>query len=163
MVLPTGSISFANLNTELQRAAGQSISLNDSQVRQIANKSSGSISMNDLRGKSYFRVSGGSTAVFGAGSRLGAGSVAATTNAASGGTVEGGQSPYSFSWEYVSGTAATINSPNSGTTTFSRSASVLVGEMITRTGVYRCKITDGNGIVIYGPNCTVTTQHSETT
>lgn len=161
MVLPTGAISFANLNTELQRSAGQSIGLNDSQVRQIANKASGAISMNDLRGKSYFRVSGGSTFVSGDGSRLGAGSVTATTNLASVGTIEGGQTPYSYLWELVSGASATPNNSTSGSTTFSRSVSVSTGQSETRTGVYRCRVTDSNGLVIYGPNCTVYTTHSE--
>lgn len=52
MTLPTGTISMAQVNSELGRSATQSINLNDGSVRQLAGKGSGAISMNDLRGKS---------------------------------------------------------------------------------------------------------------
>lgn len=51
MVLPTGQISMAQVNTELSRASNQQISLGESPVRALAAKPSGVISMNDLRGK----------------------------------------------------------------------------------------------------------------
>lgn len=50
-MLPTGTISMSQVNTELRRPATQAISLNDGQVRQLAGKPSGTISMSDLRGK----------------------------------------------------------------------------------------------------------------
>lgn len=53
MGLPsTGSISMSQVNTELKKSAIATISLNDSAVRKLAGKTSGTISMNDLRGKS---------------------------------------------------------------------------------------------------------------
>lgn len=162
MVLPTGTISFADINVELGRPSNQAISINDSLVRGIADKSSGSISMNDLRGKSYLRVTGGSTLVSGTGGRLGAGNVTATTTQATIGTVEGGTAPYTFAWEFVSGDSASVNTSSSSTTTFSRTVAVTVGSSITRSGIYRCKVTDANGISVYGPNCTVFTTHTET-
>lgn len=53
MSLPTGTISMSNVNVELKRPATQTISLNDGQVRQLAGRPSGTISMSDLRGKSF--------------------------------------------------------------------------------------------------------------
>lgn len=52
MTLPTGTISMSQVNTELGRPSTQSINLNDSAVRTLAGRPSGTISMNDLRGKS---------------------------------------------------------------------------------------------------------------
>lgn len=57
MTLPVGQISLSQVNTELVKAAGAVISLNDAAVRTLAAKPSGIISMNDLRGKtSIFSV-----------------------------------------------------------------------------------------------------------
>lgn len=52
MVLPVGTISMDQVNTELGHSATKLISLNQSDVRALAGKSSGTISMDDLRGKS---------------------------------------------------------------------------------------------------------------
>lgn len=52
MALPTGTISLSQVNVELGRSATQSINLNEADVRGLAEKSSGAISMDDLRGKS---------------------------------------------------------------------------------------------------------------
>lgn len=52
MTLPTtGPISLGMINTELGKAIGQAISLNDPAVRALAGKPSGTISLSDLRGK----------------------------------------------------------------------------------------------------------------
>ena len=56
MALPTGTISLSQVNTELGRPATQSINMNDGAVRSLAGRSSGAISMNDLRGKSSGRI-----------------------------------------------------------------------------------------------------------
>lgn len=53
MALPTGTISMSQVNTELKNTATATISLNDGQVRQLAGRPSGTISMSDLRGKSF--------------------------------------------------------------------------------------------------------------
>jgi hypothetical protein len=47
----SGAISFSQINTELGRASSAADSLNDSWVRALAQKSSGTISFNDLHGK----------------------------------------------------------------------------------------------------------------
>lgn len=67
MVLPTGTISMSQVNTELGRASTASINLNEAAVRSLAGVPSGAISLNNLRGKgsavSVAYVSGaGSTA-----------------------------------------------------------------------------------------------------
>lgn len=49
--LPTGTISFADLNTALGRSATASISLNDPQVRFIPAAYSGAVNMNSFRGR----------------------------------------------------------------------------------------------------------------
>lgn len=53
MALPTGTISMSQVNTELQKTATATISLNDTNVRTLAGKSSGTISMGDLRAKTW--------------------------------------------------------------------------------------------------------------
>lgn len=53
MALPsTGSISMSQVNVELKKGETTVITLNDTDVRKLAGKPSGVISMNDLRGKS---------------------------------------------------------------------------------------------------------------
>ena len=52
MTLPTGAIAMSDVNTELGQGSTTTISLNDTNVRNIAGIPSGAISMNDLRGKS---------------------------------------------------------------------------------------------------------------
>lgn len=53
MALPSsGSISLSQVNVELKKSATAAISMGDSAVRALAKKTSGAISMSDLRGKS---------------------------------------------------------------------------------------------------------------
>jgi len=53
MALPSsGSLSMSQVNTELGRPSRQGISLNDGQVRSLAQRPSGTISMSNLRGRS---------------------------------------------------------------------------------------------------------------
>ncbi len=54
MVLPTGAISMMNVNVQLNRPPTQVISLNDYDVRRLAGKPAGTVSMGDLRGKSNY-------------------------------------------------------------------------------------------------------------
>lgn len=54
MTLPlSGPISFAQINTEIQRPANQYLELTDPVVRRLAGKASGEISISDLYGKSF--------------------------------------------------------------------------------------------------------------
>lgn len=52
MALPTGTIKMSDVLNELGKTSGSTITLNDSDVRSLAGKTSGTISMNDLKGKS---------------------------------------------------------------------------------------------------------------
>lgn len=52
MALPTGTITMNDVNIELGRPSGSQITLNDADVRSLAGRPSGTISMDDLRGKS---------------------------------------------------------------------------------------------------------------
>ena len=52
MLPETGSISMSQVNVELKKSETAVITLNDADVRKLAGKPSGTISMNDLRGKS---------------------------------------------------------------------------------------------------------------
>ena len=119
------------------------------------------IQMALLGAGSSFSVTGGTTSVSGSSSRIGAGTKNVTTSSATVGTVSGGTPPYSYLWQYVSGDEATPNSPTSSSTTFTRVMFVGVGESVTETGIYRCRVTDSASAVIYGPNCNVTTTLSE--
>ena len=49
----SGKITMRQVNTELRRPATNTISLNDTEVRTLAGKPTGTISMSDLRGKSF--------------------------------------------------------------------------------------------------------------
>lgn len=59
MTTPTGTIKLSDVNVELGRASSTTINLNETLVRQLAEKptAQSTISMNDLRGKTYDNIS----------------------------------------------------------------------------------------------------------
>jgi len=117
--------------------------------------SSGAISISAFYGTSKFSISGGDPFVSGIGFISGAGTQAVTTSSASSGTITGGSSPYTFLWQYVSGDAFTPNTSTLSSTTFSTTITVGGAGEVTKTGVYRCRVTDNTSAVIFGPDCTV--------
>ena len=160
MTLPSYTLSMSQVNVELNRPANQAISLNDGQVRSLAGSPSGAIAMNQLQNKSFFTVSniGG---VSGTGGRIGAGTVSATTSLTNEITITGGVSTFGYTWEHVSGSAATVTNGGQSRTTFSRSASNN-GSENTVSGVYRLKVTDSVGNVAYSNSFNVVTTHTNT-
>jgi hypothetical protein len=65
MALPTTTISMSQVNVELGRSSTASISLNETAVRTLAGVASGTITMDNLRGKSAggtFSPDGGTSA-----------------------------------------------------------------------------------------------------
>jgi hypothetical protein len=118
--------------------------------------SSGTISISSFYGTTKFSISGGTTSVSGSSSRFGAGFKTVVTSTASAGTVVGGTAPISYLWEYVSGdTGFGANSGTSSSTAFSIVLYVAGGETTVANAVWRCKVTDNSGSIIYGPNCDV--------
>lgn len=64
MALPTsGNITLAQVNTELGNSSSAAISLNNTNVRNLANKPSGAISMTDLYGATWIVISANTTNV----------------------------------------------------------------------------------------------------
>lgn len=57
MATPSGTITIQDINTELCRSPTASLNLNDSDVRHLAGKPAGAISMDDLRNKVFITAS----------------------------------------------------------------------------------------------------------
>jgi hypothetical protein len=104
----------------------------------------------------------GTTSVSGLAQISGVGNVTTVTSSAYGGNIFGNIGSVSYLWEYVSGETASIAFSTSLNTTFSRTKFVNLGDSLVFNGIYRIKATDtSTGNIAYGPNCTVSTTHSE--
>jgi len=77
-------------------------------------------------------------------------STAAVTCSASGGTA-----PYAFAWEWVSGDTTVVANGSATSAAFS-TQTLSQPQATTRQAVWRCRITDQNGIVGYAPEVTFT-------
>jgi hypothetical protein len=75
----------------------------------------------------------------------------------------GGSGSYTYVWQQVSGTAATVNSPGSSSTAFNRTAAKALGGNVV-IGVYRVQVTDTvTSQVATSSNFDVQTTHEDTT
>lgn len=115
MALPnTGPLSASDVNVELSKASTALISLNDADVRALAGVPSGTISFQNLRGKSALSVS--ATDVSGTAAAFASSGPVASDNTST--TVTGGTAPFTFSWTYLSGSSvpqvssSTAQNPN---------------------------------------------------
>jgi len=141
MALPsTGTISMSQVNVELGKAATALIGLNDANVRSLAGRPSGTISMADLRGKAaYTPVSittgGGFGQAFGGSCvRVGAGLTV---------SISGGRAPYTVVWTRLAGFAT----PTSRSVSISSTSDLfLIGQFLCpggeASGTYRVTVTD---------------------
>jgi hypothetical protein len=58
MTTPSGTITMANVNTELGRSTTASVNMNETAVRALARVASGAISMDNLRNKKFIDFAG---------------------------------------------------------------------------------------------------------
>jgi hypothetical protein len=140
MATPTGTISMSDVNLELSRAAGTTISLNDTIVRNLAGVASGTISMDNLRGKSAYTpmslsYSGGIGEAFGP---------CQTVSASATVSVANGIGPFTYVWTRTSG-STTPTSRSSGSTS-SRTDSMTASQYLCPNGeassTYSVVVTD---------------------
>lgn len=68
-------------------------------------------------------------------------------------TASGGTAPYTYLWERFSGDTVTITSATDASTTFQFTNSFPTPD--SKTGVYRCVVTDATSTVAYSPNVSV--------
>lgn len=151
----SGAISLTDVLNELKTAnAGRAlpISLGDADVLALAGKGAPPISLSDLYGKSaYVALTGATVTPTSLTADTGMPNVKQTVGPATAAPTPANATGVTYSWEFVSGSTVTVNSPTSASTTFSYTGSTSSG---SRTGVYRCKVTQG-GTSYYTPNVTV--------
>lgn len=157
MTTPTGTISMSDVNIELAKSSTALIALNDGDVRNLAAKPSGTISMNDLRGKSAVNY-GALTSNFTTRSEG-----QSFTFTLSGGTaVPNGT--YYWRVEYISNTDAADFSATTGSFTVTSNTGSFTVTTVNDSlnegnGTFRVVVGDASGVPVVfvtGPTVTVT-------
>lgn len=140
MALPTGTISMSQVNTELSRSANATISLGEAAVRNLAGRPSGSVSMNDLRGKSaYTAPSISVNGIFGDSFE----SVCTTIGATATANISNGEPPFTVTWTRTSGSATPATATNTTSNqSVSRSFSQFMCPGEEASGSYSVSVTD---------------------
>lgn len=153
MTLPvSGPISLGDVLTEIRRVTPSRalpISLGDADVRALAGKPSGPISLSDLYGKSSYipmtlTATGDSRSYdSGAGAGLARGSLSVT--------VAGGSGGFTYLWEFTSGAGdAQLLASNTAICTVSRAYER--DEIGSIDATLRCTVTDNTGHVAIADN-----------
>lgn len=162
MALPgSGSISLSQVQTEFGGANPISLSeyyKNGSYVTSSANApnvpTTGAISLDNFHGASAYVTPTVSVpaSVYGSCTNSLANCTAYSAYATA--SVSGGIGPFTYSWQYVSGTAMTVSAATSATTRWSKSCP----PSTPYTAYYRCQVTDTGispNVVVYSANVLV--------
>lgn len=152
MTLPaSGAISLTDVLNELKTlypSRALPISLGDSDVLALAGKGAPPISLSDLYGKTAFvALTGASASPSSVSVTNGLPNIKMTTAPTTASPAPSNASGITYAWELVSGSAVTVNSPTTASTTFSYTSSTSSG---SRSAVYRCKITQGSTVYYTG-------------
>ena len=151
----SGTISLTDVMTELRvtnPGRAYPISLGDADVLALAGKGGPPISLTDLYNKTSFialvSASASPSSVSGSGIKGFRAYTTTTTCTPNPSNATG----LSYTWEYVSGSTFTVETPSASATRFSYIPTTDIG---SRSGVYRCKVTQG-GTTVYTGNVSVT-------
>lgn len=112
-----------------------------------------------------FTAEASPTTVSGNGSTAVAGGNCNATTGSTTVTPRNGSGSYTYSWAYLSGSSATINTPTAASTTFTRNAAAgpSSGDPIRNySGTFRCTVTDTVSGQTATADVTVNTTHTYT-
>lgn len=157
MTLPASSpISLGDVLTEIRRVdPGRAlpISLGDADVRALAGKPSGAVSLSDLYGKSSYIPMSGSLSDL---SMTGVANPGANYTEHENLTISfsGGLAPFVFAWTSVSGNGS-VDAINAATTVVNMPVARFAAPGTVTSQVVRCVVTDATGAVL-DKQCTVT-------
>lgn len=148
-ITATAPITLANVMAELRTVTpgrAYPISLGDADVRALAGVPSGPISLNNLLGKSAYTAMSGTM-----NDQVDSATIAPggdyTKSVAVSLSLAGGQAPFSYAWEKVSG-VGTVTEVNAASTTANFNISRFAQPETELTQVVRCTVTDNTGATL---------------